>query len=47
MAKFEAVVVPPDEVHIVNTGKGQFIHTSLKNPKYWLTPWKKVYKIPL
>ncbi len=43
--KFKVVVVPPDEVHIVNTGKGQFVHTSQKNPKYWLTPWKNVYKI--
>ena len=44
--RFKVVVVPPDEVHIVNTGKGQFLHTSVKNPKYWLTPWKHVYKIP-
>lgn len=45
VTKFKVVIVPPDEVHIVSSGKGQFIHTSQRNPKYWLTPWKNVYKI--
>ena len=46
VTKFKKIIVPSDEVHIVNTGKGQFLHTSVKNPSYWLTPWKQVYKLP-
>ena len=46
VTKFKKIIVPSDEIHIVNTGKGQFLHTSVKNPSYWLTPWKQVYKLP-
>jgi len=45
VTKFKKIIVPSDEVHIVNTAKGQFLHTSAKNPSYWLTPWKQVYKL--
>ena len=39
------IVVPPDEVHVVNKKDGQRIHQADGDTSYWKTRWTQVFKL--
>ena len=39
------IVVPPDEVHVVNKRDGQRIHQADGDTSYWKTRWTQVFKL--